>query len=125
MGWDLNSLPEHVLNKIPKSERRGHLTAAEATEKNIVRTEREHQGELAKFLSKKQSEHRLLYLWFRIDKPTRCLPGYPDFTVFLPHGRTIFIELKTETGRMSDAQMVVAYELGKLGFLYVIVNSSV
>ena len=35
---------------------------------------------------------------------TLLTPGWPDITLILPGGRTLFIELKTKKGRMTDEQ---------------------
>ena len=42
--------------------------------------------------------------------------GHPDITLYLPHGKTIFIELKTLKGRVSDNQKERHETLKKLGF---------
>jgi len=42
--------------------------------------------------------------------------GDPDLRLSLPGGRTIFIEVKSEVGRLSDAQKTAHDKLTKLGF---------
>ena len=41
--------------------------------------------------------------------------GVPDRIVILPGGRTIYVELKTETGRLSEIQRHIHAELRKRG----------
>lgn len=41
--------------------------------------------------------------------------GVPDRTVLLPGGRVVFVELKTETGRLSSAQKIQLAKLSSLG----------
>lgn len=41
--------------------------------------------------------------------------GVPDRIVILPGGRVIFVELKTEKGRLSEIQKHVIGEMTKLG----------
>jgi len=42
-------------------------------------------------------------------------PGRPDIEIFFPGGRTLFLELKTLKGRLTDKQKDVHQELGVLG----------
>jgi hypothetical protein len=42
--------------------------------------------------------------------------GEPDLRIYLPGGRTLFVELKRKSGRLSDAQEWRHEELRRLGF---------
>lgn len=42
--------------------------------------------------------------------------GVPDLVILFPGGRTIFVELKAKTGRMSDVQKMFHEELTLMGF---------
>lgn len=44
--------------------------------------------------------------------------GVPDRIVLMPEGRTWFVELKTETGRLSARQRYEKTEIEKLGHNY-------
>lgn len=47
---------------------------------------------------------RIPYITARADRESTIAEGHPDFSLFL-HGRAIFLELKTEKGRLSQAQL--------------------
>lgn len=42
-------------------------------------------------------------------------PGWPDMTIAMPKGKTLFIELKSKRGRLSAEQKQVALQLMSLG----------
>ena len=51
------------------------------------------------------------------------LPGEADLTLFAKGGKTVFIEIKTATGRQSKQQKVFEKRVKELGFEYVIMKS--
>lgn len=51
-----------------------------------------------------------------IAKATGMRAGEPDLRLYLPGGRTAFIELKTDKGRLSDDQIARHKKLRGLGF---------
>lgn len=51
------------------------------------------------------------------------LPGEADLTLFQRSGKTIFIEVKTPTGRQSKQQRAFQKRVEELGFKYKIVRS--
>lgn len=51
------------------------------------------------------------------------LPGEADLTLFQKGGKTIFIEIKTPTGRQSKQQRTFEKRVTELGFRYVIMRS--
>jgi len=51
--------------------------------------------------------------------------GLPDRLVLLPWGRTVFIELKSESGRVSPAQSMWHARLIRLGYQVVTISSPV
>lgn len=51
------------------------------------------------------------------------LPGEADLTLFYNGGKTIFIEIKTPTGRQSKQQRAFEKRVTELGFRYVILRS--
>lgn len=60
----------------------------------------------------------------RMDRKTTTAIGTPDFIVAMPDGRTLWIEAKTRTGKLTPAQMAAAAWLKKLGHEYHIVRSA-
>lgn len=51
------------------------------------------------------------------------LPGEPDLTLFTKTGKTIFIEIKTPTGRQSEKQRHFQKLVEGYGFRYVVMRS--
>lgn len=51
------------------------------------------------------------------------IPGEPDLTLFTKTGETIFIEIKTPTGRQSDKQKHFQKVVESYGFRYMIMRS--
>ena len=49
--------------------------------------------------------------------------GDPDLRLSLPGGRTVFLEVKSDKGRVSEAQMYVHNKLRALGFGVYVVRS--
>jgi len=50
-------------------------------------------------------------------------PGTPDLMVISPFGKTTWIEVKTETGKVSDIQLVMHIILASYGQLVIIARS--
>lgn len=50
-------------------------------------------------------------LYYKFTSPN--LPGVPDRIVIMPGGRVIFVELKTEIGRLANCQKYVISEMQK------------
>lgn len=51
------------------------------------------------------------------------LRGFPDLEVLLPEGRTIYLELKTETGKQSQDQIDLQAKMEALGHKYYLVRN--
>lgn len=51
------------------------------------------------------------------------IKGAPDIMLFLPKGNTIFLELKSDTGKLSQAQKEFAVRAEALGFNYQVIRS--
>ena len=64
-------------------------------------------------LSFKQSRKAIGYL----------LPGYPDITLFLPAGRVILLELKSEKGILKDKQRELGIIFLHLGYTWAVCRS--
>ena len=59
----------------------------------------------------------------RMDKASTLEAGAPDFTIQLPAGRTLYVECKTKTGKLSEAQRNWAHMAKALGHTVHVVRS--
>lgn len=59
----------------------------------------------------------------RMDRPSTCGVGSPDFVVALPAGRTLYVEVKTSTGKLSTEQAAWIRRLQNLGHKTGVVRS--
>ncbi len=50
-------------------------------------------------------------------------PGVSDLVLMFPEGRTVFVEVKNETGTQSPAQIAFENRCHELGFEYVVTRS--
>jgi hypothetical protein len=62
-----------------------------------------------------ENQHRLINIG--------VLPGFADLIVLLPNARTLFIEVKTPTGKQSPRQAKFEAEVIALGFEYYVVRT--
>ena len=72
---------------------------------------RELEKTIEKYLGKKIKE--LGGLYYKFVSPGNI--GVPDRIIFLPAGKIIFVELKTETGVLTNLQKCQIEKLKKLG----------
>ena len=56
-------------------------------------------------------------------KATGLLAGVSDLIVILPNGKLIFVEIKTDTGKMSEKQIDFQQRVEALGFEYLLIRS--
>lgn len=65
--------------------------------------------------------------WFyahsRMDAPSTIAVGFPDFAIFMPGARTVFLECKRPGGKATPAQMQKLAHARKLGFVAETVES--
>ena len=62
-------------------------------------------------------QHGALLVW------TGLLKGIPDLIVLTPGGQALFLEVKSETGVVSDAQRKILLTLQSLGFSTAVIRS--
>jgi VRR-NUC domain len=58
-----------------------------------------------KVFSRLMQQRRILFINPQSNKKSTIAPGHPDFTIFLPHGRLLMIEMKVPGGRLSPEQI--------------------
>lgn len=51
------------------------------------------------------------------------VPGMADLTLFAQGGKTIFVEIKTPTGKLSEQQKRFKTAVERLGFEYIVMRS--
>lgn len=88
----------------------------EKAEQYAGRQERKLQGQFASWLQL----HDILYYRVPMHKKSAMLPGYSDFTVWLPRGITLYMELKVPGGVVSDEQAALQERMASLGHRYCI-----
>lgn len=59
----------------------------------------------------------------RMDRPSTCGVGSPDFVVALPAAKTLYVEVKSSTGKLSMEQVTWNHRLKKLGHHTAVVRS--
>jgi VRR-NUC domain len=65
----------------------------------------------------------LYFVTPRSDKRSTIKPGHPDFSIFHA-GKVLFVEMKTQTGRLSDEQEQCIAELTAKRFPVVIARNA-
>jgi hypothetical protein len=56
----------------------------------------------------------LFYLRMPMHKPTSIRVGWPDFTIILPGGRALLVEIKVDGGVLSEDQRMLHVEYSRL-----------
>jgi len=91
-----------------------------------METEKQLHKRLVKLLSIYQKTHRFVFFHIKNDvgrrngkffydlKPMGVLPGVSDFCLLLD-GKTVFLEIKTEKGRLSENQKIFIKNAQSLG----------
>ena len=116
MGLDPNSLPDRVLSKMAKTDRPpGILTAVEASEKELKRTEAQEQSQFNNWLLLAEERGDLSFDWSATHKRVTKRVGHPDFAIYPDHRETFFIEFKLPAGHVSPAQDKYFKRLIRLG----------
>jgi hypothetical protein len=71
-----------------------------------------------------RQQPRWRYRHMRMDcASTESIAGAEDFTIFLPNGKTLHIEVKRLTGKLDKDQVVWKFELERLGHVVHLVRS--
>jgi len=95
------------------------LTPSESAHKQDHRAEIDMHNLFKGFLYRM----RLRYIYANPNKRSTLPPGWPDFTIFGPIAKVLFLEFKTETGVISEDQRDVMESLAILGHTVYIPHS--
>lgn len=107
MNWTEEQLAEY-------QARRGRgIDSGGTSEPEQTKTADEPEKRLQAKIEAYLTEHG--FYWFH-DRSRGCNQrGFPDLVAALPNGRTVWLELKSAGGRMSDEQRMVGAKLAFLG----------
>lgn len=83
--------------------------------KDNVKTKPVRESEIHKQISQECHRRRLLAFHGAMHKRSARTPGEPDYTILLPNGKVLLVEVKTSTGNLSEAQGRVAGHAWQLG----------
>ena len=83
--------------------------------KEKVKTKPVRESEIHKQISQECHRRGLLAFHGAMHKRSARTPGEPDYTVLLPGGKVLLVEVKTSTGNLSEAQERVAGHAWQLG----------
>jgi hypothetical protein len=95
-----------------------------AEHRAIARREVDEQKHFAAILRKLKLAGNLHYVWPRGDKRSTIQIGHPDFSIWLPSGRTALFEFKLAGGRTSQEQEQTIELLRSLGHHVCVVGSA-
>ena len=91
----------------------GQLPDPAKQRKALQRNERGEQKVFSRLLHQK----KIPFVNPRADQKSTIAEGHPDYTIFLPHGRLLMIEMKVAGGRLSPEQIARIAELRGFGHL--------
>jgi hypothetical protein len=83
--------------------------------KEKVKTKPVRESEIHKQISQECHRRGLLAFHGAMHKKSARTPGEPDYTVLLPGGKVLLVEVKTSNGNLSEAQERVAGHAWQLG----------
>jgi hypothetical protein len=92
----MSSLPEKILRLMSPADRRatGQQTAAEIAASFDIRAEKDLHRHIANYLAGNLEIPRGMIGHAPMNKRGRYTVGWPDFTIPLPNGKTLFLECK-------------------------------
>ena len=83
--------------------------------KEKVKTKPVRESEIHKQITQECNRRGLLAFHGAMHKRSARTPGEPDYTILLPNGKVLLVEVKTSTGNLSEAQERVAAHAWQLG----------
>ena len=97
-----NARTQYPQESVPPPQS-GHVAIAPGTERDL------HDQIIAHC-----RDNGWYYVHSRMDQRTTIKVGCPDFIIALPHGKVLWIECKTKTGKLSEQQAGAIYALNAL-----------
>jgi len=122
-GRSIIVIPSRILDKMdPKDRPEGPAgwTAAESQARGARKQEIPEQKTFATELDRRE----ILYLRPRSDKKSTIRKGAPDFTVFIPLGKVIFLEFKAPGAKQTPDQIEFMNAARKAGYRYEVAYSA-
>jgi len=104
---------EPSLRKLLNPQEQARIDAKEAAA--LVKREREEQKIARDWLKIQQDQKKLRFINPLSFKPSTIAEGHPDFSIWLPNGRCLLIEMKADGGKLSPAQKQAAMHFAELG----------
>ena len=104
------------------------IIAREIRLRNVVKTiaEDAHSGperDLHDQIEAELIRRRWYYVHSRMDKRSTQNKGVPDFIIAAPNGRTIWMEVKTKSGKLDENQTITKHVLTALLHEHCVVRS--
>jgi VRR-NUC domain len=121
---DSADIPERMWRLMSPADQKAHGHDPGAAAKALVRREAKEQKIFNAWLNIKLRERKLYSVNPRSDKATTIRKGHPDYTIFLPAGQMLLMEMKVAGGVLSKEQIECIEFLSDLGFVVTIPDSA-
>jgi hypothetical protein len=112
---DSADIPERVWRLMSPADQQAHGHDPGAAGKALARREINEQKIFNTWLNNRLRERKLYPLNPRSDKATTIRVGHPDYTIFLPSGQTLLLEMKVAGGVLRPEQIDCIERLIELG----------
>ena len=113
---DSADIPERVWRLMSPADQQAHGHDPAAAAKALGRREINEQKIFNTWLNNRLRERKLYPINPRSDKATTIRVGHPDYTIFLPAGQMLLLEMKVAGGILSAEQIDCIERLIDLGY---------
>jgi len=110
----LRIIPANILRRMAPEERKPLGKAGALPEEVDVKAAKIAEKKLQEQCESWLRRNNLFYLRMPMHKPTSIRVGWPDYTLVLPGGRAVLIEIKVAGGRVSEDQKILHEEYQSL-----------
>ena len=118
----LPNTPPHKIGGTEESERRHYTHETTTTTTNEMSNKREYSE---KYLERKLVERIKAHGGLCLKFASVTEAGYPDRLCLMPHGRTLWVELKTTGRKPTKLQEIRHQELRERGFAVYVVDDMI